>query len=232
MRILIVENFHATHHGQVGAALTEADAEIILCRMWDGGNLPPSPDGYDGLVVFGGEQSAVDDDSHPYLADLVGLMRAFGEEDKAVLGICLGSQLLARAWGGQNLLGSAEEFGWRTVSRLDQAETDPVMQNVSNAFPIFEWHSDTFTLPDGAVRLASNDVAENQCFRIGRASYGMQFHFEANSDAVASWNSTFADTVERISPGWLVRFEETRNQFGPQADATGLAIARAWVKLV
>ena len=92
MRILIVENFRCTPLGQVGVALDEADAEQVWSYPWSGDTLPDSTDGFDGIVVLGGEQSAVDDHIHPYLPDLAGLMKRFGDEDKAVLGICLGSQ--------------------------------------------------------------------------------------------------------------------------------------------
>ncbi len=73
------------------------------------------PAAFDGLVVLGGEQSALDDHTHAYLPSLARLMRDFGSRDKAVLGICLGSQILARAYGAQNLLGTAPEFGWQKV---------------------------------------------------------------------------------------------------------------------
>jgi GMP synthase (glutamine-hydrolysing) len=232
MRVLIIENFHATHHGQVGAALSEANAEIDVRRLWDGEDLPESPEGYDALVVFGGEQSALDDDTHPYIPALAQLMRDFGERDRPVLGICLGSQILARAHGGRNLLGVAPEFGWHPVELTEEAANDPVMAAAAKSFPIFQWHSDTFTLPEGALRLASNAAVENQCFRIGRASYGMQFHFEANRAVVEDWNSVFAEVIGRNHPDWLPNYAAHAERYGPEADAAGLAIARAWVSLI
>ena len=70
------------------------------------------------------------------------------------------------------------------------------------SFPIFQWHDDTFTLPEGAMRLAENDVAGNQAFRIGRAAYGVQFHFEADRALVRHWNEAFADYLTEHQPGW------------------------------
>ncbi len=231
MRVLIVENIHSTPWGNVGIALEEAQAETVLCRAWQGDPLP-EPDGYDAIVVLGGEQSALDDDKHPYLPHLAALMRRFGEADKPVLGICLGSQLLARGHGATNLLGQAREIGWREVRRTEAAADDPVLSVVDDAFPIFQWHSDTFTLPESAVRLATNDTATNQCFRVGRASYGMQFHFEANRDVVASWVKTFPEAVARMDPDWLPSYPQRAETDGRTADAMGLALARAWVLLI
>jgi GMP synthase-like glutamine amidotransferase len=229
MRILIVENFRGTSLGQVELALSEAGAEQVWIRPWNGEALPAASDGFHGMVVLGGEQSAIDDDLHPYLPALAGLMKRFGDDDKAVLGICLGSQLLARAHGGTNILGAAREFGWHRVALTDTGRVDPVFAAFNGEFPIFEWHSDTFTLPEGAVHLAYSDAVTNQCFRVGRASYGMQFHFEANRSVVEAWNREFAPTIERMIPGWLADYETHAATDGVPADAAGLAIARAWV---
>jgi GMP synthase (glutamine-hydrolysing) len=229
MRILIVENLHKTSLGHVGIALEETGAEQVWIRPWNAEPLPVASDGFDGMVVLGGEQSAIHDHIHPYLPELARLMKRFGDDDKAVLGICLGSQLLARAHGGSNILGTARQFGWHRVAKTTAALEDPVLSAIDAEFPIFEWHSDTFTLPDGAVHLAANPDVANQCFRIGRASYGMQFHFEANRQVVEEWNRGFAETIERMMPGWLADYETHAATDGVAADAVGLAIARAWV---
>ncbi|MBN8631246.1 MAG: type 1 glutamine amidotransferase [Rhodobacterales bacterium] len=231
MRVAIVENTRFTHHGQVGVALHEQAALIDIYKPWSGQPLPQTVDA-DALVVFGGEQAATDDHSHPYLPDLARLMADYTAMDRPVLGICLGSQLLARAFGGANHLGIAPEFGWVDVSLTDEGRKDPILSAVPGTFPIFQWHSDTFTLPEGAVRLAQSPTAQNQAFRIGRATYGTQFHFEASRNVVQDWSKTFPDIVERMLPGWsadLPRLAATRGQ---EADAHGLALARAWVGLI
>src|SRR5262245_37578886 len=105
MRVAIVENMEHTPLGALGIALEEAGAEIDWFRPWDGEALPGGVAAHDALVVLGGEQSACDDETHPYLPALAQLMRRFEEADKAVLGICLGGQLLARAYEAENLLG-------------------------------------------------------------------------------------------------------------------------------
>ncbi len=149
-----------------------------------------------------------------------------------MLGICLGSQILARAYGADNHLGIAREFGWHRIGVTADGRADPLLLALGGEFTIFEWHADTFSLPEGAVRLASSPVAENQAFRIGRAVYGTQFHFEANLDVVEQWKAEFPDTIARIAPGWLENHAELAARHGGAADAAGLAIARAWVSLI
>ncbi|NEI68593.1 GMP synthase [Rhizobium lusitanum] len=232
MRVAIVENMNNTPLGALGIALEEAGAEIRLFRPWDGEALPNDTLSYDALVVLGGEQSARDDETHPYLPELARLMRRFERDDKAVLGICLGSQLLARAYEAENLLGTAHEFGWKTVGLTDEGRADALLADVGDEFTIFEWHSDTFALPAGAVHLATNGVTRNQAFRIGRATYGTQFHFEANAAVVDRWRSEFQETIERKEPGWLEKYPELVAKHAAAAETAGLAIARAWVRTI
>ncbi len=232
MRVLVVQNFDNTGLGQVGTALTEAGAQMDLRKPYRGDPLPKSAASHDALVVLGGGQSALDDEDHPYIPPLLSLMRDFGDRDRSVLGICLGSQLLARAYGGENLLGAAPEFGWRSIAKTREGDADPVLASVPDAFTSFQWHDDTFTLPPGAVRLATNPVAENQAFRVGRASYGIQFHFEADRRLVTHWTRVFAEYLAENQPEWSGRHEEEAAVHGSSADAAGLALARAWVATI
>ena len=171
--------------------------------------------------------------SSPYFAHLLELIRDFEAADRAVLGICLGSQLLARAFGG------AEPDRRRHRIRLaadladaSEARADPVLGALPQQFPLFQWHDDTFSLPAGAVRLAGNDAVANQAFRIGRAAYGIQFHFEADSSVVRRWNETFAGLIAEQQPDWPARYASEAAAHAAAADATGLAIARAWVAAI
>lgn len=231
MRVAIVENTRITHHGQVGVALHEAGARIGQFRPWSEGALPEVSD-FDALVVFGGEQNALDDAAHPYLPELAARMRAFSDAGRSVLGICLGAQILARGFGGENLIGTAPEFGWCDVNLSGAAAADPVFSALPQSFPIFQWHSDTFRLPNGAQHLATSAQAANQAFRIGRATYGTQFHFEASRRVVADWNREFPALTEAMRPGWLSEHPTLAETHGAQADRVGLDLARAFVATI
>jgi GMP synthase-like glutamine amidotransferase len=232
MRVLVVENYDNTGLGQVGAALARAGAEIDLRRAHRGDPLPDGVNGHDAMVVLGGGQNALADDDYPYFPRLLDLLRDFERHDRAVLGICLGSQILARAFGASNQIGGASEFGWHEIELAGAARADAVLGALPDRFPIFQWHDDTFALPARAERLARNAVAENQAFRIGRATYGIQFHFEADRPLLRQWNAAFSDHIAERHPDWPGRFESEAARHGPGADAAGLAIARAWVATV
>lgn len=228
MRVAIVENTAITHHGQVGVALHEAGAVVRVFRPFADGQLPQAGD-QDALVVFGGEQSALDDDRHPYLPALGALMRAEAENGRAVLGICLGAQVFARGLGAENRLGVAPEFGWCRIERCAPAASDPLLAALPEEFPATQWHSDTFTLPAEASHLARNAAAEMQGFRWGRAGYGFQFHFEAHRGVVADWLRRFPEAIARHDPGFAAAHPARAAAEGVPADAAGLALARAFV---
>jgi GMP synthase (glutamine-hydrolysing) len=231
MRVAIIENTQVTHHGQVGVALHEAGARIDLWKPWRD-NALPDPGAYDALVVFGGEQNACADASHPYLPRLARQMKDSAEMGIATLGVCLGAQVFARGIGADNHIGTAGEYGWTPVTLTEAGRADPVLSHLPAAFPVMQWHSDTFTLPPGAIHLAGSSKAAVQCYRYGRAGYGMQFHFEASRAVVAHWARDFAEAFEAARPGWIAGFDDHAAEHGVAADAHGLAIARAFVALI
>lgn len=231
MRVAIIENTVVTHHGQVGVALHEAAALVDIYKPWLDGRLP-APDSFDALVSFGGEQNALADADHPYLPDLARLMVDTALSGKAVLGICLGSQVMARGAGAVNHIGTHVEHGWVQVDLTDEGRTDPVLGHLPPRFAIFQWHSDTFTLPEGAVHLATNATVPVQSYRIGRAGYATQFHFEASRAVVADMTASWPEAAERMTPGWVAAHPELADTLGAEADAHGLAIARAWVAVI
>lgn len=232
VRIAVIENMDRTQLGTLGRALDEAGAEVKMFRPWQDGVLPSGLHDHDGLIVLGGKQSALDDADYPYLPALADLMRCFGDADKAVLGICLGSQLLARAYGGENTLGSAKEFAWTALDVTPEGAADPLFRDLGRRFESFHWHVDTFSLPEMSAWLVSGSAVANQCFRIGRAAYGMQFHFEASADVVEAWLAEFPEVAERMAPGWLERYPEIAARHAAAADRAGHAIARAFLKTV
>jgi GMP synthase-like glutamine amidotransferase len=231
-RVLVVENFVGTPLGALAPVLAEAGVETDIRRAWQGEAVPNGPEGHDGLIVLGGEQSAVDDADHPYLKSLADLTRKFGAADKPVLGICLGAQLVARGHGATNILGRPIEFGWHDVTPTEAGRSDPVIAAIGTGAPLFHWHLDTFTLPPGAVHLATSRQTEIQAFRVGRATYGIQFHFEADRKLVDAWSGAFAEVIAVHAPDWPAKRHELAHRHGGQADAAGAAIGRAWIGLL
>ncbi|MCK4206695.1 type 1 glutamine amidotransferase [Brucella pituitosa] len=232
MSVLVIQNYPDSGLGQIGPILLEAGHSIDLRHAYQGDALPQDDSDHQALILLGGEQNALADAEFPYFPDLLNLIRAFGDKDKAVLGICLGSQLVARAYGAENILDRPMEFGWHEVRLTERGQSDPVLAAAGSVFPIFHWHRDTFSLPEGAVHMASSDMTAHQAYRIGRAVYGTQFHFEADTALVVDWNETLSDVIAEFDPEWLAEFPAHLQRSGAAADKAGAALARAWTSLI
>jgi GMP synthase (glutamine-hydrolysing) len=145
------------------------------------------PSRYHGLVVLGGPQSADQTDRYPHLEYEKAVIRTAVDLGLPVLGICLGAQLIAAAFGGRTLRRSAPEFGWVDVAPTNAGSSDPLIRHFAGSERIFQWHSDTFTLPHGASHLAESAGCTNQAFRISDHVYGFQFHLEADRGLIRRW---------------------------------------------
>lgn len=159
-------------------------------RYYNFGRTPeaqPSVEGYHGLIVLGGPMNVDQTDSHPHLEAEIHAIRQALERDIPVLGICLGAQLIARALGSPVTVNPQKEIGWYDVAISDEGARDPLFSHFNRSEKIFQWHGDTFAIPDGAVQLASSQTCANQAFRYGDKVYGLQFHLEVDQPLVERW---------------------------------------------
>jgi GMP synthase (glutamine-hydrolysing) len=154
---------------------------------------------YDGLVILGGPMGVYEADRYPHLADEIAVIKTAIEQDKPVVGICLGSQLLAAALGSEVRPAGVKEIGWYDVMLNDEGRSDPVLGKFKTQEKVFQWHGDTYTLPTGAVRLASSALCPEQAFRYGAKTYGLQFHLEVDEPMIERWLK-IPSNVEELEP--------------------------------
>ena len=137
------------------------------------------------VVILGGPIGAYEDHAYPFLKAETALIERRLNTGKPVLGVCLGSQLMARALGARVYPGSAKEIGWKPVTLTEEGRNSCLRHLRETA--VLHWHGDTFDLPAGALRLASTAICDNQAFSWGRTALGLQFHAEAAGPALESW---------------------------------------------
>lgn len=137
----------------------------------------------DFLLVMGGPMSVNDADG--WIASETEFIRRSVEADVPYLGICLGSQFLAKASGGKVAPGKSPEIGMTTLRRTADGASDGAFRHFPELFEAFEWHGEGIALPPGAVRLASSALFDVQAFRVGARAYGFLFHVEVEPDNVA-----------------------------------------------
>ena len=138
-----------------------------------------------GLIFMGGPMSANDD--FAYLRQELECIRQAVERGQPVLGVCLGSQLLAKAMGARVYKNSTKEIGWFDVQLTDAGRQDALLSGLDSPEAVFHWHGETFDLPDGATWLAYSECCRHQAFRVGSNIYGLQFHLEVTPEMIADW---------------------------------------------
>lgn len=154
----------------------ESAGYTLGCTRLDLGEPLPAPEAPDFVVIMGGPMSVNDEATYPWLAAEKAFVHEVIQGGTPVLGVCLGAQLIAAAMGGRVYPGTEPEIGWFPVHGVAPATPDVLA--LPATFEVFHWHGETFSLPPGAVRLASSEACATQAFQLGRHVIGLQFHLE------------------------------------------------------
>jgi len=170
------------------------------------------------VVSLGGPMNVYEDDKYPFIAEEVLFIKKMIEEKKPILGICLGAQLIARACGAAVRKADKKEMGWFKASLTVDGAKDALFKSIEKEFDVFQWHEDTFDIPEGASLIAVSETCRNQAFRIGESVYGLQFHIEMGKELLQSWINEYIDINERF--GYMRVF---LNGYESKNDAYGRA---------
>lgn len=182
MRVLALTHGPSVGPGVFADAVRDAGHELVEWQV----PLRGAPDrNADAVIVLGGAMHPDEEERHGWLHPELEYLGGLIERGTPVLGVCLGSQLLARAAGASVFRSPEPEVGWLPVELTEAAATDPVAASLPERFDAFQWHHYTHELPAGAVELAHSRVC-TQAFRLGQA-WGVQFHPEVRAAQVEAW---------------------------------------------
>ena len=182
MRVLAVTHGPSVGPGVFADAVLAAGHELVEWQVPLRG-VPRTA--ADAVIVLGGAMHPDEEETHGWLAPELRYLEGELERGTPLFGVCLGSQLLARAAGAKVFRSSEPEVGWLPVERTPAGADDPVVSALPERFEAFQWHQYTHELPDGAVELARSRVCL-QAFRLGSA-WGVQFHPEVRPEQVDAW---------------------------------------------
>ncbi len=232
VRILAVQHNMTTPPGLIGDRILQRGGTLELVMPRHGGQLPQSPHGYDGLILLGGEMSAADDENFPHYKPLLELVQEFGDRKRPVMGICLGAQLMARAYGAPVRRHSFTEFGYIEHQLTDDGACDPVLAGIENGPWFMQWHEDTFDLPEDAIHLIRGDGCQNQAFRYGTTAYAFQFHLEVTDWIARQW-SHYPEAKLASQNGCPVqKIENELKEHYEAARTAAYSITDNWLQLV
>lgn len=189
--ILVIQNSKIEGIGTLGNLL-ESDGFRLRTVYAKQGKIPT--DDFPLLVVLGASESANDD--APYLLDEQKLIRKFVQNKIPVLGICLGSQLIAKAFGAKVFTGTKKEIGFYNDIEIDN--NSKFFSGIKNPITVFHWHGDTFSLPDNSIRIAHSQNYENQAFQL-ESAVGVQFHLEVDEITVKLWLDKAQEKLKELS---------------------------------
>ena len=184
--VLFVRNDRYESFGIAAEAIAWEGLDIFTRNVAAGAPLPPV-EGVAGVVMFGGTMNVDQTDRHPFLARVREYTRDAVDAGVPYLGICLGSQILARALGRDVVKSPVKEVGFEPLRPLPEAKEDRLLSLYGDGDMVVQWHEDTFELPDGAELLASSDRVTVQAFRAGECAWGIQFHQEVDGSEFGWW---------------------------------------------
>lgn len=174
---------HALFHsrleplGAIAQWVRRHEFTLTSSHSWMGETIP-DPSEFDILIILGGPQTPKDKAQFPFLQHEIDIIKAACAQNKIVLGICLGAQLLCEAFEMNTQASPSKEFGYFPVTLTEAGRADPLFADFPETFSVMHWHNDMPELPEGAVLLAGSQGCPNQAIRFADRVYGLQFHME------------------------------------------------------
>jgi GMP synthase-like glutamine amidotransferase len=212
--------------GSLLDVLNSKGIQVEILKPFQGDPIPARLG--DGLVVLGGPMGVYEEKQFLWMAEELSAIKRCLAEGIPVLGICLGSQMLAHAAGAQVFKGALPEVGWYPVTLTESGRLDPLFLGLPEEFQAFHWHGDTFNLPDHAVRLAGSALYPRQIFKLGRNAYGFQCHLEVTEKMVRDWARLYAK--ELTPQGGPIRPERIEDRLEENARALAVIAERVFTR--
>lgn len=194
--VLLIRNDWFESFGVAPGALARGGVDFRSVDTTAPDAMLPDLDDVAGVITFGGTVNVDQVDERPQLAVVRDYTREAVERGVPYLGICLGSQILARALGEAVVKGPVKEVGFEPIRTTDDAASDPLLATLEPREMVLHWHEDTHALPSGATLLATADAIAVQAYRVGDSAWGVQFHCEVDAAEFDWWIDTASEQFD------------------------------------
>ncbi|HVN97789.1 MAG TPA: type 1 glutamine amidotransferase [Syntrophorhabdaceae bacterium] len=186
-RLLVIKQVEDEGPGLIERVFVANGWDVQIVELIRGESLPLDFDHVGAVVILGGPMNVYEEEAYKFLRQEEQYIRRALIEEIPLLGICLGAQLLAKTCGARVKKAVRKEIGWFSVKKTTEGKIDALLGKNPEYLQVFQWHEDTFDIPEGAVLLATGDDCRNQAFRVGQNAYGLQFHIEVTEAMIKSW---------------------------------------------
>ncbi len=230
-KILTIQHIHCETLGIISDCFAASGCIPEYIRTFDGQSIPREMGELPGLIITGGPMGVYDQERFPFLLDEMRLIECALKENKPILGVCLGSQLIAATLRAEVKQAKTKEIGWHAVFLEESALKDPLWKRVTSPFIACHWHGDVFELPPDSVSLARSERTACQGFRFGQNVYGLLFHMEMTDRIIREMLDVFKDEIleagvdkNLIEMGIRVHL--------PKLQSIGMQVFNRWAKRI
>lgn len=198
MKVIIIKHIDIEGPGTISESLDRYEIPYQVIDIFNGEPLPDSLSGISAVIVLGGPMNVYEEDKYPFLKQEDVFLKKVIREEVPALGFCLGAQLIAKAKGAIVKKAPQKEIGWFKITLNENSPSDLLFRGFFEEIDVFQWHGDTFEIPNGAIKLASSELCSNQAFRIGSNIYGLQFHIEVTDEMIYQWIDAYRDEIDSL----------------------------------
>lgn len=192
--------------GCIESWVNQEGHQLSVTKFFEGDELPSISE-VDWLIIMGGPMGIYDDEIYPWLPAEKNFIKQAIAENKVVLGICLGAQLLADALGAKVKSGKNKEIGWFPIRKTEEGKSSSFLNSVPDQITVFHWHGDQFDIPEDCLRLAESEACSNQALQFKDRVLGLQFHFEATEVSIRGMIKNIPEELKES--GLFIQSEKT-----------------------
>lgn len=193
----MLQNEECEHLGVFSKILNQNNISYQYIKLFEQENIPNLKE-YAAIIILGGPMNVYEEEKYPFLKKEVSTIKEAMKIKKPILGLCLGAQIIARAAGARVYSGKQKEIGWFTINLTKNGIENKIFKNLEKQITVFQWHQDTFDIPDNGKKLAASNLFPNQAFSIGDNVYAFQFHLEVTKNMIITWIKRYDEELTSL----------------------------------
>ena len=219
--ILFLKHIDIEGPGTIETHFKKIGCPTKTINLHKGDRFPKDFSEVDAVVSLGGPMNVYEENKFPFLKEEDQFLKKVLQEEIPFLGICLGSQLLAKACGAKVTKSPVKEVGWFKVQFQPEGKTDPLFTGLGDIIDVYHWHKDMWEVPQDGKLLATAEGCPHQALKVGKYAYGLQFHVEVTERIIKDWCKNYYKsddpTLQQKAQDMIEAFGKKKESFEQSA---------------